>query len=92
MTNEEYEALLDQDEKMLEAGSASEFLARQWGMTYYSTDALKMRRRRGEIEPDQLIGNASLWRISTLKKISKPVRGRKKQEVEGGDNGQSSVR
>lgn len=91
MTNEEYQALLLQDDTVLEAGKACEFLAIQWGIPYYSKDALKARRLRGIIKSDDSMSNGTRWKIRTLKSMPKPVRGRKKQEVEADDNGSSSV-
>ncbi len=83
----------EQDEELLEAGEAAKYLADKWGIPEYSTDAFKMLRRRWNLKPAHLAGNATLWRKSDLDKIPKPQKGRRKGEkgeTEGGDTSPSS--
>ncbi len=82
MTDEEYEALYNNDEAMLEAGPASEFLAKMWGIKY-TPESLKMLRHRGGPGPDLKMGNASGWLVKTLKGIPRPVRGRRPKNQTG---------
>jgi hypothetical protein len=75
------------EEELLEAGEAVRYLAEKWGIATYRVEAFKMLRRRLNIQPDQIIGNNTLWRKSTLDQIPKPQRGRKK---DSGGNMQST--
>jgi hypothetical protein len=62
------------NEEFLEAGEATQYLAKKWGIKSYSTSAFKMLRARWGIEPAFKSSNGTFWRIKDLDAIPKPDR------------------
>lgn len=81
----------DGNDSLLEAGQAAKYLADKWGIPDYSTDAFKMLRKRHNLRPALLIGNASLWRKSDLDAIPRPKIGRPKGGKGGKDESNGST-
>jgi hypothetical protein len=69
----------EQDEELLEAGEAVQYLSKKWGIPY-NTDNFKMLRTRWKLKPAFRAKNATFWRKSDLDAIPAPKRGRPVQK------------
>ena len=70
-----------QDNELLSAGEAAEYLAKKWGRPAYSTTAFRMLRHRWNLKPVFLsTKNASFWRKSDLDAIPEPDRSRPRKK------------
>jgi hypothetical protein len=71
--------MTQQDEPLMSAGEATEYLKKKWGKASYSTDAFKRLRLTRGIEADFSASNGTFWRKSTLDRIEKPKKGKRKK-------------
>lgn len=71
--------MTEQEEPLMSAGEAVKYLKQKWGKASYSTDAFKRLRLTRGIEADFSASNGTFWKKSTLDKIDKPKKGKRRK-------------